>query len=218
MFFHGDRTKKEIAITFDDGPSEETKEILKILKKYNVRATFFIVGKMIKGRKNIIEKIKSDGHEFGNHTFSHKRLWFKTKKFIEKDITMCDDELNKLGVTTNLFRFPGLKFGLNSLTVCEKLNKKIIMAEIISFNLFSYDWFRPWLKKRKLIKNTINTNKVVRDTLSRVKNGSILSFHDYVQESGPNEDICPILEKILPELINKKFKFVTVSMLVNNIA
>lgn len=165
MFFHGDRTKKEIAITFDDGPSEETKEILKILKKYNVRATFFIVGKMIKGRKNIIEKIKSDGHEFGNHTFSHKRLWFKTKKFIEKDITMCDDELNKLGVTTNLFRFPGLKFGLNSLTVCEKLNKKIIMAEIISFNLFSYDWFRPWLKKRKLIKNTINTNKVVRDTL-----------------------------------------------------
>lgn len=220
MFFHGNRNKKEIAITFDDGPSEETEKILEILRKYNIRATFFIVGKMIKGRENIIEKIKSDGHEFGNHTFSHKRLWFKSKGFIEKDIKMCDNELYKLGITTDLFRFPGLKFGLNSLVVCEKLNKKIIMAEIISFNLFSYDWFNPWLRSRKLIKNIIKIGKVVKDTIFGTKNGSILSFHDYIQESGPNDGICQILEKVLPELINKNFKFVTVSELlpINNIS
>ena len=69
MYFHGNRKIKEIAITFDDGPSEETLDILNILKRYNIKATFFIVGKMIKGRENIMEAIKKEGHEFGNHTF-----------------------------------------------------------------------------------------------------------------------------------------------------
>ena len=87
------------------------------------------------------------------------------------------------------------------------------MTEKISFNLYSYDWFRPWLKKRKLTKNIIKIDKVIKDTIVGTKNGSILSFHDYVQGTGPNDGIDQILEKLLPELINKNLKFVTVSEL-----
>ena len=129
IFSHGNKNKKEIAITFDDGPSEETLNVLAILKKHDVKATFFIVGKMIKGRENIIDLAKKEGHEFGNHTFSHKRLWFKSKKFIEEEIRKCDSELQAVGVTTDLLRFPGLKYGLNALYVCERLRKKIISID-----------------------------------------------------------------------------------------
>jgi peptidoglycan/xylan/chitin deacetylase (PgdA/CDA1 family) len=213
IFLHGDRNKNEIAITFDDGPSEETEKILEVLKKYNIKATFFIVGKMIKGRENIIEKIKIDGHEFGNHTYSHKRLWFKSKNFIEKDIEMCDAELDKFKIKTALFRFPGLKFGFNSLVICKKLNKKIIFGDALSFDWVSYDWFNPWLKKKKFIKGLIKINKVIEKTILKTKGGSIVVFHDYLQEIGPHKEITEILENILPVLKNKNLKFVTVSEL-----
>ena len=213
MHFHGDRNKKQIALTFDDGPAEETLKVLDILKKNNVRATFFVVGKMIKGRESIIKLAKKEGHEFGNHTFSHKRLWFKSKKFIEEDINKCDEELERVGITTNLIRFPGLKYGINALSVCKKLKKEIIFAEFISFNQFAYDWFRPWLKKKGFVKGLIKIDDVVNATLEKTINGSILGFHDYLQEIGPHPEIVSILEKILPELQKKGFKFVTVSEL-----
>jgi len=213
MYLHGNRNKKEIALTFDDGPSEETLKVLDVLRKNNAKATFFIVGKMIKGRENIIELAKKDGHEFGNHTFSHKRLWFKSKKFIEEEIKKCDEELQRVGITTNLIRFPGLKYGPNALSVCKKLKKKIIFAEFLSFNQFAYDWFRPWLKKIGFIKSPIKIDDVVNATIEKTKNGSILGFHDYLQEIGPNTEITAILEKILPKLQKGGFKFVTITEL-----
>ena len=213
MYFHGDRNKNNIAITFDDGPSEETLSVLDILKKYDVKATFFIVGKMIKGREHIIEAIKKDGHEFGNHTFSHKRLWFKSKKFIQEDIQKCDDELKRIGITTNLVRFPGLKYGFNTINVCKLLNKKIIAIDFITLNQFAWDWFNPWLKKIGLIKNHIKIGDVIRVTTKNTKNGSILGFHDYLQEIGPHPELSSILEGVLPELKKKSFNFVTISEL-----
>jgi peptidoglycan/xylan/chitin deacetylase (PgdA/CDA1 family) len=213
MYFHGDRNKNNIAITFDDGPAEETIKVLEILKKYDIKGTFFIVGKMIKSREYIIEAIKKDGHEFGNHTFSHKRLWFKSKKFIQEDIEKCDSELYGFGIKTNLVRFPGLKYGLNAIKVCKFLNKKIIAIDFITFNQFAWDWFNPWLKKIGLIKNQIKIDDVIRVTIKNTKNGSILGFHDYLQEIGHHPELSLILEGILPELKKKCFKFVTVSEL-----
>lgn len=144
IYFHGKRDKKEIAIPFDDGPSEETIRVLEVLKKYDIKATFFLVGKMISGRENIIEQMKNDGHEFGNHSFSHKRLWFKSAKFIEDEIHKCDHALKDVGIVTELIRFPGFKYGSNALKVCKRLGKKIIFAEPLSLNQFTYDWFRPY--------------------------------------------------------------------------
>ena len=212
MFFHGNRNKKKIAITFDDGPSEETEGILEILRKYNIKATFFIVGGMIKGKEHLIEKAKKEGHEFGNHTYSHKRLWFKSKKFIEEEIKKCDEELSRVGITTNLFRFPGLKFGPSSLSICKKLNKEIIFGAL-TYDWVSYDYWNPWFKKKKDIKGKIKIDTVVKKALSKAKNGSIVVFHDYLQEIGRNEEIIPILERVLPKLKKENFEFVTVSQL-----
>lgn len=211
MYFHGDRKIKEIAITFDDGPSEETLNVLDVLKKYDIKATFFIVGKMIKGKENIMEAIKKDGHEFGNHTFSHQRLWFKSKKFIQEDIKKCDDELQRVGIQTNLIRFPGLKHSFNAINICKLLNKKIIAVDFITLNQFAWDWFNPWLKKIGLIKNQIKIDDVIKVTIKNTRNGSILGFHDYLQEIGSHPELSLILENILPELKKKGFNFVTIS-------
>ena len=208
VFFHGSRKEKKIAITFDDGPAKETVKVLDILKKYDAKASFFIWGERIKGREKIIERIKREGHEFGNHTYSHKRLWFKSSKFIKRDIEKCDEELGRCQIDTDLFRFPGFKFGLISLIVCWKLKKKMIFADMISD-----DWLNPWLKKEYNKKETIKIDEVINRTLSKTKNGSILNFHDYLEGIGNHEKIIHIMEKVMPKLKEKGFKFVTVSEL-----
>jgi len=208
IYFHGNKKKKKIALTFDDGPSKETERVLDLLKKHDAKATFFIWGERIKGREKIIERIKKEGHEFGNHTFSHKRMWFKSRKFMREDIQKCDDELNKFGIKKNLFRFPGFKFGLNSLIVCWKLKKKMIFADMVS-----NDWLNPWLKMKYNKKEPVKIDKPIQKTLSKTKNGSILNFHDYLEGIGSHKEIIPIMEKVLPKLKEKGFEFVTVSEL-----
>ncbi len=83
----------------------------------------------------------------------------------------------------------------------------------MSLNQFAYDWFRPWLKKVGLSKGPINIENVVNLTIKKTRNGSILDFHDYLQEIGPHPELPSILEKILPKLKKKGFEFVTVSKL-----
>lgn len=214
MYFHGDRSEKRIALTFDDGPSEQTGEILDILKKYEVKVTFFIVGKMVNGREEILRQAAAEGHEFGNHTFSHRRLWFKSKKEIEDEIKRCDDELARVSIHSPFIRFPGLKFGPNALSVCKRLNKKIIFSDFISLNQFAYDLFRPWLHKIGLLKGEVKIDDVINHTVRKTKNGSILTFHDYLQEIGPNYRIAEIIDRIIPQLKQNGFEFVRISELI----
>lgn len=198
LYFHGSRNEKEIALTFDDGPSEETLEVLGILKKYKVKATFFIWGKRIKGHEKTIEKIIKEEHEIGNHSYDHKRLAFKSKTYIEKDLRKCDKELYKFKVKTNLFRPPGSSMFYNLFKICRKLKKKIIICDVISD-----DWRKPGIEK------------IVKKVLKKTKNGSIINFHDYIEGVGNNKEVVPALEKIIPEL-KKNYELVTVSKLLFN--
>ncbi len=195
MYFQGNRKKNKIALTFDDGPSKETEKVLDLLKKYNAKATFFILGKRIKAREKIIKRINKEGHEIGNHTYSHKRLWFKSKRFAKKNIKKCDKELEKTGMKTNLFRFPGFKIGYCSWLATKELNKKVIFCDVSSLD---------WKKK--------GINYSVKKVLNKTKKGSIINLHDYLQGIGKNRKIISILEKILPKL-KDKYKLVTISEL-----
>ena len=206
IYFNGKRNQNKIALTFDDGPSEETEGVLEILKRYDIKATFYIVGKMIKGREHVIEQIKKGGHSFGNHTYSHTRLWFKSTKFIQNEIWACDKELAKVGVKTDLFRFPGFRCGITGLLTCKKLSKTIVFGTLF-YDWVSRDYFNPYLKRRQDISGDEKINKVVKNVLSKTKNGTILVLHDYLQEIGPNKEILAILEKVLPEL-KSKYQFV----------
>ena len=99
---------KVIALTFDDGPwPETTNEILYILKKNNVKATFFVLGSLVERYPNQVKKIVEDGHSIGNHTWNHP-YHFHTEASARKQIEKTAAILNKVaGVKTALFRPPG---------------------------------------------------------------------------------------------------------------
>jgi len=210
FYFHGKRDKNNIALTFDDGPSKETEKVLDILKNQSAKATFFIWGQRIKTREKIIRRILKEGHELANHTYSHKRLWFKPIKFIKQEVEKCDKELNKFGTKTNLFRFPGFKFDIFSFIVLSKMKKKVIFSDVVS-----NDWTLPYFKTHYQLNAGLNKNKVIQRTLRKTKPGSILNFHDYLEGIGKHKEIIPLMQEILPKLKSKGFEFVTVSNLLN---
>lgn len=100
--------EKTIALTFDDGPLEPwTSHILDILKHEGVRATFFVVGKNVTKHPELITRMASEGHAIGNHTFSHRKLPFLTRRTVEDEIDRCNRTLFELlFVTPTLFRAP----------------------------------------------------------------------------------------------------------------
>jgi peptidoglycan-N-acetylglucosamine deacetylase len=101
--------KKEIAISFDDGPAENyTKEILAVLNTENVKATFFCIGNRIAGNETILKQVQAAGHIIGNHSYSH-HFWFdmySTKK-MQDDLQQMDVEMERVtGLKLKLFRPP----------------------------------------------------------------------------------------------------------------
>ncbi len=196
IIFHGNRNKKEIAITFDDGPCKRSLEVLKVLRKEDIPATFFVLGKKIKGNENLIRQMIKQGCEVGNHTYNHTSLIFKTPKRMEKELLDTEKELERLNIKTKLMRCPYFICGLIAFFLAKKLNKKIIFAD-----LDSRDWTRPGKKA------------IVERVLRKVKNGSIICFHDYLEEIGENKEVVPAIKEIIPRLKEQGYNLVTISKL-----
>lgn len=106
--------KKAAFLTFDDGPSANTPLILDTLKKYNIKATFFVIGKMANENKEMLRRERSEGHSIGNHTYSHdyKYIYADPKNFLD-DLNKNSEIISSIldGYTTKLIRFPGGSFG-----------------------------------------------------------------------------------------------------------
>lgn len=193
VYFHGSREQKQIALTFDDVPSKNTEKLLEFLNKHKIKGCFFIQGNLAVKRKKTISKIKKQGHEIGNHNFSHLLGFFKSKKFIEKEISKVEELIGK----TRFVRPPYLHVGLNYYLVCKKKDKKIICCDVVPD-----DWKLGGI------------DKPVNSILKNVRGGSIINFHDYVTGKGVNIYLLEILKRVVPELSRRGFKFVRVSDLI----
>lgn len=147
-------TKKVLYLTFDDGPSVITNQLLDTLKCCNAKATFFVVGKEIVGREDILKRIYDEGHSIGLHTYSHNlhKIYNDDDFFINEMI-----ETNKLikdltGASTNIIRFPGGS--------SKHLNKEML-TKLHNNNFKIYDWnssledgVAPNLSIDKLVSNS----------------------------------------------------------------
>ncbi len=192
-----DSFKKKIFLTFDDGPSEKfTPKILEVLKKYDIKATFFVCGKNIERYPQILRKIFEQGHKIGNHSFSHRRTFLVNYK---KEIEKTNEIIYKvLGIKINLFRAPWL--------ICPPWIKKYLRGKNflnISATIDSKDW-KEW-KAEKIVRNIekrINNSK---------KDKEIILFHDG-KETELNFDRSQTvlsLEQILKEFLKKNYIFCT---------
>ena len=148
--------KKEIYLTFDDGPSSITQEILTVLEKENIKATFFCTGDNVKKYPKLYDKIISAGHSVGNHSMTHLNGWKVDKKKYLFDVKKASELIN-----SNLFRPPYGKINIRSIS---KLKKKF---KIIMWDINSGDFDR-----NKSSKDVIN------NVVASSRNGSIVVLHD----------------------------------------
>lgn len=182
--------EKKIAISFDTNwGSDNTKKILDILDKENVKATFFLIGAWVDKYPEYTKEIYKRGHEIGNHSDTHPDFAVISRNKMIQEIAITDAKLMKLiGKATDIFRFPSGSYNENAVNVVESTNHFCIQWDVDSV-----DW--------KEYGEDIEYNKVMK----KVKPGSILLFHN-------NAKYTPrTLPRIIKDLKAEGYKFVKIS-------
>ena len=180
--------KKAVAITFDDGPSEYTRELIEGLNERGARATFFMVGSCVEQYPDVLPLMVTGGHQLGNHTYDHSDITTLTADGVRNTIGKTDDAIfNACGQRSTAFRPP---YGSYTDEIAKSINKTVTI-----WSLDTVDWKSRDMKK---IKNTM---------VSQCRDGSIVLLHDLYKTS-----VDGALAAI-DELQGEGFVFVTVDEL-----
>jgi len=182
--WHVPNSNNTLFLTFDDGPTEEiTSWVLELLKKYNIPATFFIIGDKISKAPNLYNTLKNTEHQIGNHSFNHLVGWHcKNQKYIE-NINKCQPF-----VSSKLFRPPHGRIKPSQAKQLQQQGYKIVMWDVLSGD-FDRNLSSQYCLDR-LKKNT--------------KTGSIIVFHDSVKAE---KHLKAILEPYILWAIKKGYCF-----------
>ena len=160
----GKPTQHAVALTFDDGPSPVyTGEILDLLHQYQAKATFFVLGEKVEQYPEIVKAMIRGGHEVGNHTFDHVRLTKASQRVREQELERTELDLELLGAPRSglLVRPPYSDFDKRLVSYLKHNHQELVL-----WSVDSGDW------------QGLDTPAIVRNVLDRVKNGSIVIFHE----------------------------------------
>ncbi|MDE6700533.1 MAG: polysaccharide deacetylase, partial [Acetatifactor sp.] len=184
---------RKVHLTFDDGPSIYTDEILEILEEYDVKATFFVVGKEDERSKEAILKIVEAGHTLGMHSYSHKysELYASTENFaadFEKQRSFLEE---LTGQTCRFYRFPGGSSNTVSKVDMQQFADYLEEQDMVFYdwNISSGDGGRQLLSVDTLVRNSTSD-------LGEWKTAVIL-MHDSADKPTTVEALPQIIEKIL---------------------
>ncbi|MGE5395947.1 MAG: polysaccharide deacetylase family protein [Chitinophagales bacterium] len=190
---HVETNKKVVALTFDDGPTSNVKQIIPLLDKYHAKATFFLIGIELENNPWEGQRIAEAGHQIGNHTYIHKYLIFKSPSVIKREIERTNQLIRKTGYDGEIvFRPP---FGKKLVLLPYYL--KIHNMQTVTWDLEPDTYYTSVSDK---------VNYVDRN----VKPGSIILMHPMYDDTG-NE--LKATEGILKHLSSEGYKFVTVDEL-----
>ncbi|MCQ6280599.1 polysaccharide deacetylase family protein [Bacillus sp. EB600] len=196
LISHVDTNKKVVALTFDDGPTNNVKKILPLLEKYSAKASFFVIGNELKKNPKLGQEIVKAGDQIGNHTFSHQRMVFKTPAYIKTEIERTDRLIRKTGYKGKIdFRPPN---GKKLVALPYYLMKH--HRDTITWNLEPDTYYTSISAKVDYVNQS-------------VKPGSIILLHPMYDHTG-NE--IKTIEGILDTLSKKGYTFVTVNQLKTN--
>lgn len=189
-------SSKQVALTFDDGPDNNyTLQILDILKKYKIKATFFLIGARAKAHPDVVKKIINEGHVIGNHTWNHPDLLRLSKNDVLTEVSMADEELFKIaGYHSTLFRPP---YGNTN----SHLNK-ILISKGYNIILWSVDT-RDWAGT--------SVYGIMKDVRNEIRPGGIILQHC----NGNLSNTVKALPQIITYLKDKGYSFVTIPELLN---
>jgi peptidoglycan/xylan/chitin deacetylase (PgdA/CDA1 family) len=196
--WRGDRTRRAVALTFDDGPSESTPAILDILARHNVPATFFQIGANVERLPEIARAVRQAGHTIGNHSYSHPLFCLRRPRFMETELRLAQEAIQEhAGVRPLWFRAPfgGRWFGLSG------VQRRLGLIGVM-WTAIGYDW-------------KAEAETVVMRLARQAANGAILCLHDG-RELRIRPDVGATVEavrRLVPLLRDRGFEFETVSRL-----
>lgn len=191
LFQNGD--VRQVYLTFDDGPSDQTEAILDVLKQYNVKATFFVVGKTDERSKELYQRIVDEGHTIGLHSFSHKYSEiYASKEAFQGDLQKISDLIfNATGQRTMLYRFPG-----GSSNKVSNVDMQLLIQYLNESGYTYFDW--------NVMSGDASSKKYSSDVLTQnVMSGitknqtSIVLYHDADNQTATVKSLTDVIKKLI---------------------
>jgi peptidoglycan/xylan/chitin deacetylase (PgdA/CDA1 family) len=194
--YRGPGCRKSVALTFDDGPSESTPQLLDYLAAEGIKATFFQCGLNVRRLPHIAGDVAAGCHQIGNHTYSHPHLPFKSREFIQRQFTETQAVIeDETGITPMLLRAP---YGFRWWGMREVQERLALLS--VMWTVIGRDWRWPaW--------------KIAEHVSRRVLPGGIICLHDgrgVIAKPDIGETLKAVRE-IVPRLRDQGYKFETVS-------
>lgn len=199
IVLHGSPSKNQVALTFDDGPDTRfTPQVLDVLAKYDVKATFFLIGSRAKAHSEITRRIHEEGHAIGNHTYWHPNLPKEELERLHWELSETEQVIEDIiGFKPRLFRSP---YGALNEEMVEMLGDND--NTVVGWNVDSLDWKQP------------GAEVISDNVLSNIDFGSIILMHDGGDWSMDLSGTVQALEKIILKLKDDGTKFVTIPELI----
>lgn len=186
-----------VALTFDDGPyAPYTEQLLNVLAAAGVQATFFVVGQNVENHPELLQQIAANGHQIGNHSYSHVDLLKLSKSQIEAEVDKTQQLIVDItGIRPTLFRPP---HGFRDGVVMEVMAERSL--RVVDWSVMSRDWVNP------------GVDEIVRRTVAGVDNGAIILLHDGdgIAANASRAQTIEASRQIIRELKDRGYRFVTV--------
>lgn len=200
LVLHGSPDQNRVALTFDDGPDIRfTPQVLDVLAKHDVKATFFLMGARAAAHRDITKRIHEEGHAIGNHTYWHPNLPKEGLGRLHWELTETEQVLEEIiGFKPRLFRSP---YGALNEELVEKLGE--MDHSVIGWDVDSLDWKLP------------GADVIADNVLSNVGFGSIILMHDGGDWSMDLSGTVQGLDQIITKLKEDGTEFVTIPELIN---
>jgi peptidoglycan/xylan/chitin deacetylase (PgdA/CDA1 family) len=194
------RGARQIALTYDDGPNDlHTLRLLEVLARHGIHATFFLIGRYVQQRPEIVHEIIHAGHVVGNHTFTHPLLTFKSEVEIRQELTQCRSAIqDAIGSHSNLFRPP---FGGRRPVVLRAARG--LGLEPVMWNVTGYDWNAP------------PAAVIEKKVASQIRGGDVILLHDggHKQLGTDRSQTVIATDQLITRYKTEGYEFVTVSQM-----
>jgi len=191
---------KQLALTYDDGPNDpHTFRLLEILARHNVRATFFLIGRYVEQRPDIVRELVHAGHVVGNHTFTHPLLTFEGESEVRKQLTDCRAVLQAaIGEHSKFFRPP---FGGRRPAVLRVARQ--LGLEPVMWSVTGYDWNAP------------SAEVIEREVQKQIRGGEVILLHDggHRQMGADRSQTVLATEHLIARYRSEGYEFVTVQQM-----
>lgn len=184
--------QKTVYLTFDDGPSINTDRILDILKEYDVKATFFVVGKTDERSLAAYRRIVEEGHTLGMHSYSHKyREIYQSRETFIEDLTQLQEYLYEVtGVWSRYYRFPGGSSNTVSRTDIQEL-----ITWLNDNGITYYDWN---ITSGDAVSGQVSKQTIINNCISRIggQDESVILMHDAAEKNSTVEALPEIISQL----------------------